>query len=99
MATAGQQSVGHEQCLLRVVGDRADRQPRCDHVVCGRLAKPVEDTEARSDLFGRHQLGRHAERIANRQAIQRALGAVEDRTHLATDARMLSTSAMSIIGL
>src|SRR5687768_6540617 len=53
-ATAGQQRVGREQCLLRLVGDRADRQPRCDHMVCGRLAKPVEDTEARSDLFLRH---------------------------------------------
>ena len=41
----------------------------------------------------------HAERIADRQAIQGAPGAVDGRTHLATDARMLSTSAMSIIGL
>ena len=65
----------------------------------GGWRNPVEDTEARSDLFVRHQLGRHAERIANRQAIQRALGPVEDRAHLATDAKMLSTSAMSIIGL
>ena len=69
MATADQQSVGQQQRLLRVIGDRAGWQPRCDHVVCGRFAKPVEDAEAGSDLFMRHQLGRHAERIANRQAI------------------------------
>jgi hypothetical protein len=51
MATAGEQSVGQQQCLLGVVGDRARRQTCCDQVVSRRLPKPVEDAEVVGDLL------------------------------------------------
>ena len=74
---AGQQQAAEQDGLLGVVGDRAGRHAGGDRVPGRRgLEAGEQRAPALGDLPPGQQLRRHAERVADRQAVERAPGPV-----------------------
>src|SRR5512133_3595335 len=70
-----------------------------DYVIGSRFAETIDYAKVCGYVLPRQHLGRHAERVADRKTVQGAAGTLDGRAHAASEARTVSTSVTSIIGL
>lgn len=94
-----QQDICQQQCLLGVVGYRPGGKSGSDYVIGRRFAETIDYAKVCGNVRARQHLGRHAERVADRKTVQGAAGTLAGRAHVASEARTVSTSVTSIIGL
>ena len=73
------QRAGDDHGLVGVVRDPARGQPGADLVLVRPRLEAGQAAVARGDALAREQLRRHPERVADRQPVERAEGAVLDR--------------------
>ncbi|MNP03314.1 hypothetical protein D3C76_951970 [compost metagenome] len=77
MAFAFEQQLTNQNCLFGVIGDRALGHIGGDRLIGASIFKVGDVAESRLDVGAAQGLGRHAQRVAQGQAVERAKRTIE----------------------